>query len=158
MGLDMYLERHYYYGGKYRGEDWNKEGHTLDIDGKFVSENNIQKEKINSIIVDGAYWRKANQIHRWFVENVQEGNDDCGQYFVTREKLEELFETCKRVLKALENDDINTAKELLPTLEGFFFGDYEIDEWYKENIEDTIEMLEPLLAKDSADLYYSSSW
>ena len=25
-----------------------------------------------------AYWRKANQVHAWFVEQVQGGKDDCG--------------------------------------------------------------------------------
>jgi hypothetical protein len=25
------------------------------------------------------YWRKANAIHRWFVEHVQDGNDDLAR-------------------------------------------------------------------------------
>ena len=25
-----------------------------------------------------ASWRKANAIHKWFVDNVQDGVDDCG--------------------------------------------------------------------------------
>ena len=33
------------------------------------------------------YWRKANQIHKWFVDNVQDGVDDCGEYKVTKEQL-----------------------------------------------------------------------
>ena len=36
------------------------------------------------------YWRKANQIHDWFVRNVQSGEDNCRDYHVSREKLEEL--------------------------------------------------------------------
>ena len=31
-----------------------------------------------NVDVTCAYWRKANQIHAWFVDNVQQGNDDCG--------------------------------------------------------------------------------
>ena len=41
------------------------------------------------------YWRKANAIHKWFVENVQEGVDDCGEYEVTVEQLTELRDLCK---------------------------------------------------------------
>ena len=44
------------------------------------------------------YWRKANAIHRWFVQNVQDGVDDCGTYIVTREQLEQLKAACERVL------------------------------------------------------------
>ncbi len=45
-----------------------------------------------------AYWRKANQIHGWFVEHVQYGEDDCGMYEVTVGDLKELLETVDTVL------------------------------------------------------------
>ena len=45
-----------------------------------------------------AYWRKANQIHKWFVDNVQEGVDNCGEYYVSHEKLQELLDTVNNVL------------------------------------------------------------
>lgn len=44
------------------------------------------------------YWRKANAIHRWFVENVQNGEDDCRDYFVTKEQLTELLNLVNQVL------------------------------------------------------------
>ena len=34
------------------------------------------------------------------VDNVQEGEDDCRQHYVSREKLEELLSVVKTVLKA----------------------------------------------------------
>lgn len=37
-----------------------------------------------SISEQVAYWRKANQIHRWFVNIVQGGEDDCNPYEVTK--------------------------------------------------------------------------
>ena len=41
------------------------------------------------IIEQVGYWRKANQIHNWFVENVQDGEDDCCYHNeVTKEYLE----------------------------------------------------------------------
>ena len=64
------------------------------------------------------YWRNKH-IHEWFVENVQEGVDDCGTYYVTLDKIEELILTVERVL---EKKDDEEAKALLPPSEGFFFG------------------------------------
>ena len=32
------------------------------------------------------YWRKANQIHKWFVDNVQGGIDDCRPYPVSQSR------------------------------------------------------------------------
>ena len=47
------------------------------------------------------YWRKANAIHRWFVNNVQGGEDDCEFHFeVTKEVLKKLRDVCKEVLKS----------------------------------------------------------
>ena len=45
------------------------------------------------------YWRKANAIHKWFVDNVQNGDDDCGDYEVYWEQLMELKGICKRIVE-----------------------------------------------------------
>lgn len=37
------------------------------------------------------YWRKADDLHAWFVGNVQGGVDDCGFYEVSKEQLEQLL-------------------------------------------------------------------
>jgi hypothetical protein len=44
------------------------------------------------------YWRKANQIHAWFVEHVQRGEDECKPHYVGREQLRKLRDVCERVL------------------------------------------------------------
>lgn len=44
------------------------------------------------------YWRKANAIHKWFVRNVQSGNDDCGTYLVSKEILKELVDICQTIV------------------------------------------------------------
>jgi hypothetical protein len=102
-----------------------------------------------------AQWRKANQIHNWFVQNVQDGEDDCEEYYVSREQIAELLDTCKKV-KA--NPDL--AESLLPPVEGFFFGSTEIDEYYWEDIDLTIKQLEKAMEKfdDKWSYEYSSSW
>ena len=105
----------------------------------------------NNTRTEFAYWRKANQIHNWFVENIQEGKDDCGTYQVSGRKLKELVNLCKEVLQ-----NFKQAEELLPTREGFFFGSTAYDEDYYEDLHNTIEQLKDI---DDEDIYeYTSSW
>lgn len=140
-----------------------------------------------SIISDIGYWRKANQIHNWFVTNVQDGEDDCGEYEVSKEQLEELLDICREVLAASElvdgkiqngwrikngveepiiEDgktiaDPSVAELLLPTSSGFFFGGTNYDEYYYDDIEHTIEILESTLRDVDFEheiVFYSSSW
>lgn len=111
------------------------------------------------------YWRKANAIHNWFVENVQDGEDDCNEYHVTYQDLAKLKETCDEVL---ENPGI--ADELLPTKSGFFFGGTDYDEDYVADLKYTSYQIDQILAKVSWDTlkdsekgmisnyYYQSSW
>jgi hypothetical protein len=105
--------------------------------------------------VQVAYWRKANQIHKWFVDHVQNGKDDCGDYYVSREQLQLLLDTCKIVLI-----DREEASQLLPVQEGFFFGSYEYNEYYFSDIQDTIEQLEKVLTEypEEWSFKYQSSW
>ncbi len=105
--------------------------------------------------VQVAYWRKANQIHKWFVDHVQNGKDDCGDYYVSREQLQLLLDTCKIVLI-----DREEASQLLPVQEGFFFGSYEYNEYYFSDIQDTIEQLEKVLTEYPEEwaFKYQSSW
>jgi hypothetical protein len=101
------------------------------------------------------YWRKANAIHQWFVDNCQDGRDDCREYYVTREQLEELRKFCQMVL-----DNHALAEEFLPTQSGFFFGGTEYDEWYFNDLKLTVEIIDRVLVKvpDGWDFAYGSSW
>jgi hypothetical protein len=152
MGLDMYLYKKNYmrtdefYKPEYRNEVVVKTGGEID--------KNIKPERIKYVVEEVGYWRKANQIHKWFVDNVQEGNDNCGNYYVNSTTLEELLELCKQV-----RDDHSKAEELLPSTSGFFFGGTEYDEWYFNDIDNTIKIIEECLADEGADDFeYSSSW
>ena len=100
------------------------------------------------------YWRKANHIHKWFVDNVQDGKDDCGYYYVSKDKVHELLTVCRAVF-----DNHELAQKLLPTQDGFFFGGTEYDEWYYEDVELTIKILERAEALPNGyELEYHSSW
>ena len=154
MGLDMYLYASKYTSpAEWRPEDERKKFKEIlkAIDGeKFVDTD------LPSVTVDlkVGYWRKANQIHQWFVDNVQDGNDNCAEYYVDRDKLIELRELCKLALK-----DKGKAEELLPTQSGFFFGSTEIDEWYFQDVNATIEIINRCLEMpDTWTFKYQSSW
>ena len=55
------------------------------------------------ILVSVANWNRYEHIHSWFVKNVQDGIDDSYYHQeVTKEKLEQLLKTCKRVLDSCE--------------------------------------------------------
>lgn len=100
------------------------------------------------------YWRKANHIHRWFVDHVQDGQDDCNAWPVSRERLTELKETCERVIGFR-----HLANELLPTASGFFFGRTDYDEPYYADIEHTLKVIDYALSlPDQWDLEYQASW
>lgn len=152
MGLDMYLAKRTYV----KNWDHMKPAEKHKITTKGPEAASIDTKKISYIVEDAGYWRKANQIHNWFVNNVQKGEDDCKDYHVSNEQLEELLDVVKQVLKAP-----NKAKDLLPVQTGFFFGSKEYDQYYFQDLEYTKKLLEDLLkdpANMSADFYYHSSW
>jgi hypothetical protein len=142
MGLDMYLNAKRYL--------WDESDRQKAI-GECFPEINV---KIKQVVAEAAYWRKANAIHGWFVDNVQNKNDDCGEYHVTRTQLKNLVDLCKEVLS-----NKNKALELLAPTQGFFFGAYEIDDWYMHNLQLTVDQLEECLTwPDDWDFTYLASW
>jgi len=149
MGLDMYLKKHIYVGANY--EHNNVKGEISLTKGKENTPIKISLNKVSSIVEDAGYWRKANQIHKWFVDNVQDGEDNCSEYYVSYEQLQELKALCTKVLA-----DHNLAEELLPTNSGFFFGGTEYDEYYFQDLEETIKIINEL--DPDSDYYYTSSW
>ena len=104
-----------------------------------------------------AYWRKANAIHGWIVSNFAEMGDDCTPINLTKENLIQLRDICSEVLIAYTEEK---AMELLPPASGFFFGSTAVDEWYWEDIKDTIEKLNTALEQsvDDAMFEYQASW
>ena len=148
MGLDMYLtaERYIWSSEKLISDEVaNLLG--LQLDG--------ERRRVNSVEAEAMYWRKANAIHKWFVENIQGGEDNCRRYYVEREQLVELRDLCAKLCTQRE-----MAEETLPTADGFFFGSTEYDEWYWNDIEGTVQGLDKALQAfdDKWHFYYRSSW
>ncbi len=155
MGLDMYLHKKTYVKnwGHYKPEELHKV--TVKKNGKTVK--HIKPARITYIIETVCDWRKANHIHDWFVQNCQDGEDDCREGEVTKKQLEELLDILNQIKK-----DKTKASELLPTSEGFFFGETDCDEsYYFENAR-TRKILKSLLEEttESWDVEYTyrSSW
>ena len=169
MGLDMYLEiRKDEYRSKYhqdKGSDLALE-YPKDITEFIPIPTDLTISRQTNYKV--GYWRKANQIHNWFMQNCAERDDwdnpidDCRPIRITTGALEKLLDTCKKVLA-----DHSLASSLLPTQSGFFFGSTEYDEYYFSDIEKTIKIIEPVLkfAKHKLEIedydwevYYQASW
>lgn len=149
MGLDMYLYKHIYIGANY---EHNKITGSIDLykDGEPIK---VDLKKVSFIKETFAYWRKANAIHGWIVDNVQNYEDDCKEYFFDKEKMEELLEIINNVL-----EDNKEAPLMLPTEEGFFFGHTLYNEKYFEDLRYTKGVLEEALTDEENDFYYQSSW
>jgi|GEM_PF-721163 len=64
-----------------------------------------------------AYWRKANSIHNWFVQEVQNGDDNCGSYEITKNHIIKLLEVCNSatfIYKQCEKEFVSDLKKYNP--------------------------------------------
>lgn len=194
MGLDMFLWKMKKQKGKTFDEVMEIKRKLDNEEIKGVEKENLKMymfhtklENINyeydSLFKEVYYWRKANAIHQWFVDNIQDGIDDCGDYRVTQKDIQLLIDTLKEVYNSLCNkemitkkvkdgsieyetkvfkeEDLEIAKQLLPTQEGFFFGGTEYDEYYFEQIKDTLndlQIINECFDFENNYLIYGSSW
>ena len=157
MGLDMYLYKKTYV----QNWDFKKPEERYEIDIKLGGKPraDIKPDRIAYIIEQVGYWRKANAIHNWFVNEVQNGKDDCRDSYVEIDQLKKLLELCQQVL---ESRDL--APKLLPTVGGVFFGDTSYSEYYFSDLADTVKIITGLLEEekqagpDFGAIYYHSSW
>jgi hypothetical protein len=173
MGLDMYLYR----TKKVKGltaEDYSKVDNAIsDVpqkDFKSVRESikgrtkqayeqldEVVKERGEyyswlSIFEGIGYWRKANAIHNFFVQECQDGVDECQLSIVRKTHLKDLLKRCKKAISVKDiylNDGIlkdgEGIEDYLPTTSGFFFGGTEFNEWFFNDVEETIELIEKVL-------------
>jgi len=194
MGLDMYLYKKHYV----KNWDHNPEERKTEVNVKLGGKKHpgIDTDKVTYIQEEVGYWRKSNHIHQWFVDNCQEGVDNCRESYVDLEKMKELLETCKEIrdncplvkgkvengysygengekISNMVEGELMTnpesAEDRLPTASGFFFGGTGYDQWYMNDITDTIKILETELKKyeeleklgipiSLPEYYYRSSW
>jgi hypothetical protein len=189
MGLDMYLCR----TKKVKGltaEDYSKVDNTISdvpkdtfkgirqsIKGRtkqaYEQLDEVVKERGEyyswlSIFEHIGYWRKANAIHNFFVQECQDGVDECQLSIVRKTHLKDLLKRCKKAISVKDiylNDGIlkdgEGIEDYLPTTSGFFFGGTEFNEWFFNDVEETIELVEKVLKETDFKtqvICYRSSW
>jgi len=155
MGLDMYLSAEKFISGYDSDKDENFDK-ILDL--LNLEHSDVEKSAIINITV--GYWRKANAIHNWFVQNVQDGRDECQRSYVSKEKLDDLKVSCLLALNAFNNNDFDKVLEVLPPSNGFFFGSTDVDEYYKQDLQKTVDLIDKCLSDKfkGYGFYYQSSW
>ena len=162
MGLDQYLTAKKYvskwdYSNDYKNKEVRQEfADLLPMDTPDIT----RYGQFAGITIEYpvGYWRKANAIHNFFVQEVGEAVDDCREMYVHRDVLVELRSRCSDVLKADNMEEM--AQEVgLETVSGFFFGDTEYGDWYKEDLKLTVEICDFVLAlPEEYSLHYQASW
>lgn len=76
------------------------------------------------------------------------------------DRLKQLVGLCKSIIAKPSLTEL----DLLPTQEGFFFGSKGYDEYYIQDLKDTVEQVEPIIEflKDehnkNYECYYKASW
>lgn len=182
MGLDMYFTGKLYNAGGYahmkgtpQAKAYTDILKALDIPTEVAGES-LQVE------IQTGYLRKANAIHGWLVQNIQDGKDECQHTYFPRDKVTELRDICRRILATVDKGapvmqkgfgdstyetypslklDTELAAQLLEPTQGFFFGSYELDEWYVSDLETAEKFLTQMLEHpkfQSMDFYYHASW
>ena len=158
MGLDMMLYVvHKDYVSTYTKNDNLKLEYPKELLKHITYED---KCIIQNTYYEVAYWRKANHIHNWFVQNCADGIDNCQPISVSINDLIKLLDTCEHVLNNHED-----AKTFLPTQSGFFFGSTDYNDYYFEDIKQTISYIKPIIRfmEEQEENYkwhieYQASW
>lgn len=168
MGLDMYLSARKYVPGYAHNSVADNEAYANVLGAIGLDREDAALESPSlTVEFTVAYWRKANAIHNWFVEELAEGVDNCEPIYVSRKNLIELRDLVADVLKVRDmqeadpDEALPTAEDLLPTQGGFFFGDTEYDDWYWMQVEYTHDRLTAILENEKFadfDFTYQASW
>lgn len=100
MGLDMYLEAKLHLPpystelAPVRQAIGQAIGYTPPTE---KPGNDATLMEITGVTVRVGYWRKFDPLHQWFVNNVQEGHDDCRPAYIAPDVLAELEEQLDQV-------------------------------------------------------------
>ena len=114
MGLDMYLSR--------KVSGYKKPDGTLSKSFDDYKRDQFGRSNRIEEVSEVGYWRKSNQIHAWFVDTCQGGEDDCREYDVTIEQLQQLRDLCFSVLKLLDGKEIRVLPKDIKDFEKFRTG------------------------------------
>lgn len=147
MGLDMYLDREIR-GLECTGVDEIQERIDTITQGKGAPVEIVARQEM-------AYWRKFNALHAYISRRWGGDEDNCVPIKLDTENLQEILDTLRKAKGTahLKNGVITNRKaveEILPTEDGFFWGNTEYAEEYLKQVEYAIEDFERILAEDKA--------
>ena len=149
MGLDMYLYERTYCPNVWRND---KKSLRTDITANLYDypEKKTRKKfkNVAYIYCRKGYWRKANAIHQFILDRCRGDLDieDCNgrDLYVSDVCLEELRDICEDLLELKGKAFRERAAQLLPTSAGFFWGSYEYDKWYRQDVKYTLKLIKSL--------------
>lgn len=186
MGLDMYLNKETYVQNWEHHSKENK--HTISVKKGGKVRTDIKPERITYITEQVGYWRKFNALHGWIVNNCADGVDECQRISLSSDDITKLLDTLKQVQTLLnkakkvvkvekdwngEEYDVTVydcedeISDLLSPTQGFFFGGYQIDDYYKHEVDRSVILFEEILddintSKENGlwggDYFYQASW
>lgn len=91
---------------------------------------------------DTKYFRKVNFLVGYF------NLENCNSHVCTYDELTTLVEKCKLVLEARSEE---VSKRELPCCEGFFFGEYEYNDSYYDDVKSVMDAVQELIASLETD-------
>ena len=150
MGLDMYLYKKLY------TKNWEHTPEESRFQITVIKSGEVLEEFSNPTYVttEIAYWRKFNALHGYIVDTYASGEDNCQDIYLEYSDLEDILNMLKEVLESKDSSN-------LPPREGFFFGSVEVDEYYWQRVEESIELFEDILSRKGAqdvEYIYCASW
>jgi hypothetical protein len=110
----MYINR------KVRG--YRKDDGTVSTSMEDYKSDEFGIGNCQTIETEVAYWRKANAIHQWFVDNVQDGEDNCQESDIDIDTLKRLRNTCLEVFKRMKGQVLRVPKKDLVQFSGLYEG------------------------------------
>ena len=164
MGLDMY-----FYARKTTYKSFSKWDKSSKVDetnypedlktfSDYIYDRNFKSVQTETRYQIG-YFRKFNALHSYIVKTFADGIDNCQDIILYKEDVEQIKKVLDEVLNA--HQQVEKAKELLPTQSGFFFGGTDYDEFYFEDVKDAADLMQSFLDNfdfDKYQLVYRASW
>ena len=157
MGLDQYFHREVHTYEMVRDGDTCK-----TVDGIDIPAANLGGSVSRTTDDRVGYLRKANAVHGWIVDNLAGGEDECQRIHLSVEDVSALLREVEFALATGEGMEPRS---------GFFFGSTDKDEYWREDLKTTRDILTWILddAKVSkpdpensywytVDYYYQASW
>ena len=164
MGLDMYFyARKTTYKSFSKWDEPDSAGEAnypedLKTFSDYIYDRNFKSVQTETTYQIG-YFRKFNALHSYIVKTFADGIDNCQDIILYKEDVEQIKKVLDDVLNA--HQQVEKAKELLPTQSGFFFGGTDYDEFYFDDVTVAADLMQNLLNNfdfESYQLIYQASW